>query len=81
MAAHKKEIGKMTMYKIEKNKPLSSKLKYPFADMRIDDSFFVPDQHKQGAGVVSSAHYYGKRNGKKFATRYEDGGIRIWRVK
>lgn len=70
-------------YQIEKNIPISTKradiVKYPFSQMEVGDSFTVPieERHK----IAQSAFYFGKKNGKKFATRREIDKIRVWRVR
>lgn len=51
---------------------------YPFPDMEIGDSFFVEGS---ASSVESAASSYGKRTGRKFTTRYVDGGARVWRIK
>lgn len=73
-------------FKIEKNIPVpplrDTHSKYPFGEMNIGDSIFVP--HKAGAGVnpvVSAAAYYGNKNNKKFTTKNEEKGTRVWRIK
>ena len=77
-------------FKIEKGVPIpgyggggKTGSKYPWAELEIDDSFFVdctgPDtpQAKYFGRVCYDA---GKRLSRKFATRITDGGVRIWRV-
>jgi hypothetical protein len=50
--------------------------KYPFDEMEIGDSVLVEDDR-----VYSAVSVYSKRNGKKYATRKVEGGIRVWRIK
>ena len=74
------------MFKIDKKIPLPSLRKptthYPFAKMKVGDSFFVPVKKPVDASRARcAAIQYGKRNNIKFATRKVTGGIRIWRVK
>jgi hypothetical protein len=63
-----------------------AKPKYPFASMKVGDSFFAPGDHATcQKTVVSSSWSYGRAHGKKFATSTveENGisGVRIWRIK
>lgn len=91
----------MTMHhlKIEKNIPIPKKerpkasevikerkSRYPFKDMEISDSFFVPCEvvtpAQIQAQVSTCARLYSDRHGKgwEFKTvRYPDG-VRIWRI-
>lgn len=75
------------MIEIDKNvtipataKVPASKAKYPFGEMEINDSFFVPGKTKMASTIASAAH----RTGHKYDwdVRTEDGveGVRIWRV-
>ena len=50
--------------------------KYPFRKMEIGDSFEAPNS----ASLVRSAHAFGSRNGRKFATRRHGDQVRVWRV-
>ncbi len=50
--------------------------RYPFAEMKVGDSFFVPSKKSCNAGF-----YYGKRHNMKFTVRQENGGCRVWRVR
>lgn len=68
-----------TEFKIEKGVPVppSSHLntKYPFAQMEVGDSIHATNFHAPNA-----AHQWGKTNGRKFASRKEGDGYRIWRI-
>jgi len=74
-----------TNFKIEKGIPIprrtgsGRKPKYPWAEMKKGDSFFVMRQtiNRLGSCMVRA----GKRLGMKFSARTEKGGVRIWRVK
>ncbi len=59
------------------------KSKYPWANMEIGHTFFVPDASKKQT-ITSSAYRFGKQHGMKFTVREvnEEGvaGIRVWRV-
>lgn len=52
--------------------------KYPFALMRVGDSFFVA--HGKYDVVGASARQFGGRYGCRFTTRKVDGGCRCWRI-
>ena len=82
------------MYKIEKNIPIPSipkknLLKYPFNEMEIGDSFFVPwsEEEKKSklrmqrkrTSILGSARNL-KSNKIKIKTRKSEDGIRIWKV-
>lgn len=62
---------------------------YPFVDMEVGDSFFIPEGTVSDRGavidnttVISSAAYnYSKFRGIKFSVRKVEGGFRCWRVK
>ncbi len=70
---------------IERNIPIppavqsGRRRKYPYAEMSIGDSVFIPHNKIPGP-AYSSAMSYGLRNGKRFTGRQMDGGVRIWRV-
>lgn len=70
-------------FKIEKGVPLPKKLsqnaRYPFAEMEVGDSFFIPNAKRlMTAGSISQ--YCTKKTGKKFSSRREGNGIRVWRI-
>jgi len=74
------------MYKIEAGIAIPSatrykgglKSKYPFADLKVGESFLVPNKttDKFGATVQTAR----KRTGFTLATRNVEGGVRIWRT-
>lgn len=69
--------------KIEKGveiPPQTRRLKYPFEDMEVGDSFFVKADPKT---IRAAAHNYRKTRDKsrKFTIRAVDGGARVWRTK
>jgi hypothetical protein len=68
--------------KIEKGIPFPKLCKpytrYPWADMEIGDSFFVPGvTNSTFAGQISGAK---KRTGFNFTARKEIDGLRVWRI-
>lgn len=63
--------------------PPATGSKYPFTEMEIGDSFFLPDNGDDTNTMprlrgAASAH--AKKFGKRFATRAVEGGIRCWRL-
>jgi hypothetical protein len=70
---------------IEKGKPMpgsrdyKGRQRYMFADMEVGDSIFIEGQTSYGS-AATSAKQHGKRKGKRFTSRTEEGGVRIWRV-
>lgn len=71
-------------YQIEKNIQMPASVragrtyKYPFTQMEVGDSFFVPE--KTAARFQSTASSASKRHSMKFRCRNVDGGVRCWRV-
>lgn len=66
-------------FQIETNIPVqASRANYPFARMRVGDSFLAdgPDAKK----VQVAAYKWAKVNQKKMLCRNVEGGIRIWRI-
>jgi hypothetical protein len=68
-------------YEIDKDVQLSNKSRpyiYPYRDMDVGDSFFVPEGKMP---TVNAANYRAfKSLGWKFSARKQDGGIRVWRT-
>lgn len=70
-------------YEIEKDVPVPSPatgsgLKYPFVQMAVGDSFFVPGKTSRVFGGIAGS--YAKRLGIKVTMRTMDGGVRVWRT-
>lgn len=73
-------------FKIEKNVPMpegprsypKGKLRYPFSDMNIKDSFLVKDANVNK--ISAAARLWGARHGVKFVIRTVADGIRVWRI-
>lgn len=53
--------------------------KYPFAQMKVGDSFFVAGKKQEK--FHSAMACTRRAQGFRFATRTVEGGIRIWRIK
>lgn len=63
--------------KIESNVPLPNK--FPFSQMKVGDSFLLPDHIKRTAASVS-ARRFGDKNQMKFTIRKTEEGFRCWRI-
>ena len=64
------------MYQIEKNVPMPESRergKYPFADMEIGDSVFIPKPTGSLSMILA------RLAPKKFIRKSVDGGTRVWR--
>lgn len=73
----------MNSFAIDKNVPMPApkrgrRSKYPFAQMRVGDSFSFDLKLRNTVSAAASA--YASNNGVKFAMRSEGGNARIWRV-
>lgn len=68
-------------YEIDKGIPLPSierRSKYPFAQMKVGDSFFVPGK---GDGARTAITYRQKKHpGERYTFRRKPNGIRVWRM-
>ena len=68
----------MVKAKIDSNIPLPTK--WPFAKMKVGDSFAVPDDVKRQA-IAVAAMRYGIKNDMKFTIRKTlEGNLRCWRI-
>ncbi|WP_353265785.1 hypothetical protein [Gemmatimonas sp.] len=70
------------MLQIESNVPppeSHARLRYPFADMYVGDSFLIEDP-SMVKNARSAAWMYSKRHGWKFSCRKVEGGWRVWRT-
>ena len=77
------------MFTIDKGVPVPGavvRTKYPFGQMEVGDSFFVPvtgSESAFAANLRASSSNWGKVNNAKFLVRFEDDGkriLRVWRV-
>ena len=49
--------------------------------LEVGQSFHVPREDGGMDTTVRSASYqYGSRHGKKYTTKVENGGVRVWRI-
>lgn len=81
----------MTKFEIEKGIPMPEKqkkktgaaAKYPWEQMEVGDSFFIPNPPTQANGRFTSMYAVASKRyaPKRFEQRQENGGLRIWRVK
>lgn len=61
-------------------RPWKIPTKYPYAKLKLGDSFFATDVTR--SGLTSAVAQWGKRNGGwKFSVRQERHGFRVTRVK
>ena len=65
------------MIKIESGIPMPAQ--FPFAEMRVNDSFLLPEGTKR-LTVAVAAGRYAKKTGTKFTTRKTAEGYRCWRI-
>ena len=78
------------MFEIENDVPIPPNArgrnnKYPWADMKVGDSFFVPGPPSGANPVTSSAYNQNIKNIKngikgRWSCQGKDGGTRVWRV-
>ena len=65
--------------RIDKNVPLPQK--WPFSDMKVGDSFLVPDDIHRSTVTVAASRY-GAKHKMRFTVRLtEDRKLRCWRTK
>jgi len=74
------------MFKIEKGIPVAQRItgksKYPFAEMNIGDSFFVPCEEGMSKGTRSRLSIAAAKNKHIMlcTVRKVAGGFRVWRI-
>lgn len=71
-------------YAIEHGRPLAPPYRrvaiYPFATMKVHDSFVEPDPRRVRP-LRSAAHYWHRKTGKRFTVRsLGEGGARCYRI-
>jgi hypothetical protein len=65
--------------KIESDIPVpASKGKYPFRQMKVGDSIFIPNMNS--SSQISGSFGQLRKAGFKFLCRKLNGGIRVWRI-
>jgi hypothetical protein len=71
---------------IQKSVPIPSKSGgarprlYPFGDMKVGDSFFVPNGRLRTIGHCWRSFRKTHKSKWKFTARTVDGGVRCWRI-
>lgn len=79
------------MYKIEMGVPIPPRKtkrkgsKYPFADLKINESFFIEAADDEPVvkvmrRIVTTIGRISKTLGVRFTVRSYDNGVRVWRV-
>lgn len=58
----------------------NAKAKYPWSQMLVGDSFFVPGATTTKIATAASTFARYHKNGYKFTVRKEGNGARVWRV-
>ena len=76
----------MTKFCIEHNVPLPSpRREYPFAEMKVGDSFYVSVERGEVPYIVlkkicSASFNHSMRHGGKFTARQKKNGARCWKI-
>jgi len=81
-------VSERVTFRIEHGVPMpkcgSIKRKYPFPQMNVRDSFFVPCEFFEVKNLMfsltSCMRWASVKTGFKFAQRAVEGGIRVWRI-
>ncbi len=71
-------------YEIDKHIPIPARYaraQYPWAQMKVGDSFFVEGDKKTCDAARSAARYQTKKTGERYSCRKKPNGVRIWRTK
>ncbi len=74
------------MIKVDKKKPIPERKtglpsKYPFKELKVGDSFFIPDKAKKNGIYACLAHFNKKKAIPiKITIRIEGEGLRVWRI-
>ena len=73
----------MSDFKIEKGIPAPpERLRYPFREMKVGDSFFVPcsDEEKRRVANRMRSSASKRRGLGAFSLREVEGGVRAWKI-
>jgi hypothetical protein len=57
----------------------SSMVRYPFAEMKVGESFTLPKGQQRKLRVAAS-HFKGRNPGWDYVTRIEGDQVRLWRI-
>lgn len=71
------------MYEVEKGHPVPKdrrRWKYPWRDLEVGDSFFVPKVDRTLKQMQNVTYCKNRNKAKRFVCRPIDGGTRVWRV-
>lgn len=69
------------MIQIDKGVDMPSKSEYPFAQMEVKDSFFVPEQTNTRSLSMAITMFNKKTDANKsFEAHVVEGGVRVWRT-
>jgi hypothetical protein len=74
------------MIKVDKQKPIPARRggpvsKYPFKDLKVGDSFLIPDKSKKNGIYSSLANFNkGRKIPIKITIRTEGVALRVWRI-
>lgn len=72
------------MFTIEKSIPIPATRKpnevYPFQELEVGDSFFVPFTVSNPGSVRACASAYAKRHSVKLVCKKVEDGMRVWRT-
>ena len=63
--------------------PQDNRYKYPWRQMQVGDSFFVPvtgDKKRKLYAMKSVIFYQHEKHPEHFEVRVVDGGVRVWRT-
>jgi hypothetical protein len=66
--------------KIDSDIPLKARIKYPYVELDVGQSFLIPADVSLQA-VCNMNYRYGKRHGRRYVARKQDDGTRVWREK
>lgn len=64
---------------IESGVPIPPRPGYPFKQLKVGDSFLLPEDANERILRIRAASV-GTRLGRKFSVRKVEGGFRVWRV-
>jgi len=71
-----RKVNEYRYGKASRGKPV-----YPFLEMDVGDSIFFEDEPRGSrSNPAVSSRIHGARHGKKFSSRKEGNGVRVWRI-
>ena len=69
---------------VDEEVPIPDRQKYPFAKMKVGDSFLLtysPDRKAMAMRVRGAASQISRRYTMRFAIRIVPNGVRVWRTR